>query len=316
MVDRSGKINAVPFLKIAVRFGLWFYCSRIRFRVTPQKGPVILACNHPNSFFDALLVGSHYTYPVHFLARGDVFRKPGVARLLRRMNMIPIHRLSEGRAGLGQNEESFQECLSVLQNGGTVLIFSEGLCKNEWTLRPLKKGTARLAYAGWKEKGLTDLVVKPVAFSYSSFRRLPLAVEVTEVVPICNNAIDDNDAAVFYRQFNSLLQESLQNGLLSERSMNETRGKKVAIKILLSLPAFIGWLTQKPLFTGLKKFAERQTAGTVFYHSVLFGLLLMIYPIFLLMVTGLFVFITKAIYGWFLLLILPFTAWCYKEWKA
>ena len=48
-------------------------------------------------------------------------------------------------------------------------IFSEGKCINEWHLRPLKKGTARLAISSWEEN--IPLEVLPVGINYSSFRR-------------------------------------------------------------------------------------------------------------------------------------------------
>ena len=91
-----------------------------------------------------------------------------------------------------------------------------------------------------------------------------------------------------------------------------SRGRKV----LLAVPAATGWLTHKPLYGVLKKFAARKTAGTVFYHSVLFALLLLVYPVVLMIVTWLVVWLTKQPIYWLLLLLLPFTAWCYKEYNA
>lgn len=302
-------------LKIGVRLGLLLYCKRLRFAVRPQQGPALLACNHPNSFFDALVVATQYPHPVHFLARGDVFRKPWVARLLRFMKMIPIHRLSEGRAGLQHNEQSFRESLSVLEAGGTLLIFAEGICKNEWILRPLKKGAARLAYAAWEEKGLDNLVVKPLSFSYSTFTSLPLSVAVTEGAPISRERVGGLPPPLFYQQFNAFLQGELEAGLLSAERV---KGEPTALyrKRLLALPALLGWLTHRPLYLLVKKIAMKKTTGTVFYHSVLFGLLLFIYPIVLVIVTTLIVALTNQPFFWILLLVLPFTAWCYKEYRG
>lgn len=296
--------------------GLWFYCKSIRFDVKAQRGPVVLACNHPNSFLDALIIGSHYKYPIHFLARGDVFAKPFVARLLRGMNMIPIHRLSEGRAGLKQNEQTFQECLDVLQVGGTLLIFSEGICKNEWSLRSLKKGTARLAYAAWQERAMTNLIVKPVALSYSTFINLPVAVEINEEVNILYIDVLFQQPAQFYHCFNQILQQGLQSGLCSKEEMNDEKKSSTGRKILLAVPAVIGWLAHSGLYDILKKIAIRKTEGTVFYHSVLFGLLLIVYPLVLVIAVSLVVLLTKQPVLWLLLLLLPFTAWCYKEYKS
>lgn len=298
-----------------MQLGLLLYCKKVRFDVRSQRGPVLLASNHPNSFFDALVVATHYPHPVHFLARGDVFQKPWVARLLRFMKMIPIHRLSEGRAGLQHNEQSFRESLLVLEAGGTLLIFAEGICKNEWTLRPLKKGAARLAYAAWEEKGLNKLVVTPLSFTYSTFRELPLSVTVTEGSPMGREKVAGLPPPLFYQRFNALLQGELEAGLLSAERV---KGEPTTLfrKWLLALPALLGWLTHRPLYLLVKKIAVKTTTGTVFYHSVLFGLLLFIYPIVLVIVTTLTVVLTNQPFFWLLLLLLPFTAWCYKEYKS
>lgn len=303
------------FVNIWVRVGLWFYCKGLRFSVQPHDGPTILACNHPNSFLDALIIGSHYKRPVHFLARGDVFAKPVVARLLRGINMIPIHRLSEGKEGLKSNEQTFRECLRILQAGSTLLIFSEGICKNDWKLLPLKKGTARLAYRAWHEQAITGLVVKPVVLSYSSFTKLPIDVAIKDAVNIQLNDIVSKEPAPFYNDFNAVLRERLESCICSPNEIEKKVGPKWR-KWLLAFPAAIGWLTHSGLYGLLKKFVVRKTAGTVFYHSVLFGLLLIVYPIVLVAVVSAIVLLTKWSAFWLLVLLLPFTAWCYKEYKA
>ncbi len=300
-----------------MRAGLWFYCKRLRFTVQSHKGPVILACNHPNSFLDALIIGSHYKRPIHFLTRGDVFAKPVVARLLRGINMMPIHRLSEGKEGLKSNEQTFRKCLDVLQAGGTLLIFSEGICKNEWKLLPLKKGTSRLAYTAWHEQALTELAIKPVALSYSGFTRLPICVSVKEAASIHLDDVAAKEPGRFYTCFNALLQQRLESRICSPAEMaNQNKVAASWGRSLLAVPAAIGWLAHIGLYSILKKFARRKTRGTVFYHSVLFGLLLIVYPVVLITVTSCVVLLTRQLYFWLLLLFLPFTAWCYKEYKG
>ena len=64
--------------------------------------------------------------------------------------------------------KTFDECLEVFKKNGIVLIFSEGKCVNEWHLRPLKKGTARLAITAW-EQGIA-LKVIPLGINYQSFK--------------------------------------------------------------------------------------------------------------------------------------------------
>ncbi len=59
--------------------------------------------------------------------------------------------------------------MDIFRRNGTVQIFSEGKCVNEWHLRPLKKGTARLAISSWENN--IPLNVLPVGINYSAFRK-------------------------------------------------------------------------------------------------------------------------------------------------
>ncbi len=122
-------------VKIWVRLGLLLYCKKIfinRKESHNKKVPTILACNHPNSFLDALIIGSNYPQEIYFLARGDAFKNPWVAKILRGLNMIPVYRISEGKDNLENNADTFEQCIDVLKRNETLLIFSEGICINEW----------------------------------------------------------------------------------------------------------------------------------------------------------------------------------------
>lgn len=60
-------------VKLFIRAGLYFLCRKITYNdasVLKWQGPLLLASNHPNSFLDAIILGSQFDRPVHFLARG------------------------------------------------------------------------------------------------------------------------------------------------------------------------------------------------------------------------------------------------------
>ena len=82
-----------------------------------------MVANHPNSFLDAIIIAAHFKEPIHFLARGDAFRKPWHNRLLRLLHMIPIYRISEGRENLHKNEYAIERSAELLQQNKIVLIF-------------------------------------------------------------------------------------------------------------------------------------------------------------------------------------------------
>ena len=134
-----------------------------------KQGPLLLASNHPNSFLDAIILDILFQKPIWSLARGDVFRNAFISKILTALKMFPVYRVSEGVENLNSNYETFENCKKLFRDKGIVLIFSEGKCVNEWHLRTLKKGTARLAINSWEEN--IPLEILPVGINYSSFRR-------------------------------------------------------------------------------------------------------------------------------------------------
>ncbi len=135
----------------------------------PQGKPILLVANHPNSFLDAIVIGAAINRPTYFLARGDAFNNKYAFPILISLNMLPVYRLSEGKENLNKNADTFDACHQILEKKETVLIFSEGISFNNWDLRPLKKGPARVAKKAWASKDAGDLVIIPVGLTYEHF---------------------------------------------------------------------------------------------------------------------------------------------------
>lgn len=312
------------FLKIIVTIAMKIFCRKVTINKPPllkEKGPLLLACNHPNSFLDGVVLDTLFEQPLYSLVRGDVFKKPFYIRLLTSMNLLPVYRLSEGSENLGINYDTFKNCKEIFRKNGIIMIFSEGKCINEWHLRPLKKGTARLTIASWKE-GI-PLRVLPVGINYSSFRRFGknMFINFGEIIEINDVDLSLPDGAL-YQSFNSLLQVQL-NQLVFEidkkdkQKQGRVLEKKASPlkKALLAIPAFVGWITHWPLYLPVKNFTLKRTNHNDHYDSVLTGILLFAYPIYLLLLaTGLFIF-THSWWAFLLLLLLPLTAWSYVQLK-
>ena len=188
---------------------------------------MILAVNHPNSFFDAVVTGVFFKQPVHFLARGDAFRKNWAYKILTSLKCIPVYRLREGKEYLHLNEDSFERCRQVLRKKGIVLIFSEGLCINEWNIRPLRKGTARLAFSAWSDPEIgRQMKVLPVGLNYNSFNRFGKKVYVRfgEFISFTDADTGLTDGAN-HNRFNQLLAEQLDtlcfNGVPNNHRCNQ-----------------------------------------------------------------------------------------------
>jgi 1-acyl-sn-glycerol-3-phosphate acyltransferase len=206
-------------LRIVVWLGLKIFCRSIwvnQPEIFKTKGPLVLACNHPNAFLDAIILGSLFHQPVHFLARGDAFRNPVVRRILRSLQLIPVYRLSEGRENLSLNETSFARCQQILASGGIVLIFAEGLCINQWVLRPVKKGVARIALTAINDTGIsTEVKVIPVSLNYNSFSSpgKTLIIHFGDMISKKDLTPDKSEAEKMHF-FNGLLSGRLADGML------------------------------------------------------------------------------------------------------
>lgn len=294
-------------IKIFVRLALKIFCAEITVlnkQMLDTKGPLLIVANHPNSFFDAIIIGALFKDPIHFLARGDAFKKPWHNALLKLLNMIPIYRLSEGKENLHLNQKTFYRSKKILSEGGIVLIFIEGLCKHEYVLRPFKKGAARIALDCMNEK--IPLKVLPLGINYSNFKKTGVYVEVHPGKTISpEEMFTDTDPAINLNLFNSCIIENLE-----PLTWQEPKERKREVNYWIVPFAFLGRMIHAPFYYPIKTFVAKKTRGTVFYHAVLFGVLLFSYPAglallsFLLYLLGVNIYVALSVMVW-----LPFTAY-------
>ena len=312
------------FVKILARLGLPLYCRHIEINkkeFLKHKGPLILACNHPNSFLDAIILCTLFDATIYSLARGDAFKNKKAAKFLRLFKMFPVYRVSEGVENLEENYTTFNLCKKLFKKNSIVLIFSEGRCVNEWHLRPLKKGTARLAINSWQE-GI-DVQVLPVAINYSSFSRFGKNLKLCFGDIITKEDINykDTDGNAI-RQFNATLNQQLSKYVYEiDKTDKATQQKLFYVKqsavkkILLFVPAVIGYLLHAPLFYLLKWLGDRLIKEEGHDDSKIVAFLFLLYPLFLLLLSFLLLFFTGCWYWMGLLLLLPFTAWAFVQLK-
>ena len=281
----------------------------------------MLAVNHPNSFLDAVILCTLFDKPVYSLARGDAFKNRFFARLLLSFKMLPVYRVSEGVENLEENYKTFEQCKDIFKQGGIVLILSEGRCINEWHLRPLKKGTARLAISSWQES--IDVKVLPVAINYSSFKVFGKNVKLFFGDMITKENIDYNDShGNAIRQFNEVLKAQLSKYVfeigsgdkenLKEKFYIHQPGLK---KIALFIPATFGFLIHAPLYYFARWLGNIINNETEHYDSKLIGLLFILYPVFLLVISCLVLFFAGSLLSFMFLLLAPFTAWSFVQLK-
>lgn len=184
----------------------------------PKNKPVILACNHPNSFLDDLLIGSILQRQLFFLPRGDAFNKY-TSWILLKLHMIPIYRMQEGRENLKKNEQTFDKIIKLLEQRKTIMIHSEGVCIIEKKLRRLKKGTARIAFdTEIKNDFNANLQVVPVGLNYTYPTKFRKEAMIEFGKPFTLNQFKDtylkNNSAGL-NQFNALLTQELDKRIIT-----------------------------------------------------------------------------------------------------
>lgn len=200
---------------------------------TKTKGPILFAANHPSSFLDAVVIGILFNHPVWFLARGDVFKYKWAQVILHQLKLIPIYRISEGKENLHKNEDTFEKCREIFACGESVVIFSEGHCENKWELRPIKKGTARLAHLSWHDESIGhQLKVIPVALNYDSFNLLRKSATVQFGKELSAKTLDQSQCnGDFINEFNSALYNELDARIIYADTNNADQRNMLAAVI-------------------------------------------------------------------------------------
>ncbi|HMK20612.1 MAG TPA: 1-acyl-sn-glycerol-3-phosphate acyltransferase [Chitinophagaceae bacterium] len=312
-------------LKVIVRLAARIFCRKIiinKPELLKEKGPMILACSHPNSFLDAVLMDILFEKPLWSLTRGDAFLNKRITNLFYKLKMLPVYRPSEGVENLSENYKTFDSCIDLFKQDEIVLIFSEGLCVNEWHLRPLKKGTARLAYKCQQEN--IPLKILPVGINYSSFKRFGKNLFVNFGNIFTANDFDKNLSDGAWNQvFNNKLQQELSPLVFEIEKKDKKKQKELLeikpsllTKILLAIPAVIGWLVHAPLYLPIKYWVNKKYNDTGHLDAMQIVLPLFIYPFYLLLVTFLLFFTLNSYWVFVFIIILPFTAWSYVQVKG
>ena len=277
-------------LKFLTRLFLPLYVRSIRIDDrSPLKweGPLLLACNHPNSFLDSVLIDALFEKPVWSLARGDAFRNKWVAKILHSLRILPVYRTSEGVENLHINYKTFESCLLLFQKKGIVTIYSEAKCINEWRLRPLRKGTARLALQSWSA-GI-PLRVLPVSINYSSYHRYGknLIIQFGEVIESTDIPWKESEGKR-HQVFNEKLERSLRAGVIELQKNDRMERKKTfhipvtpMKKTITAIPALIGWLLHAPLYFPIRLLVAIASRYNDHFDSILAGLSLLLYPVYL-----------------------------------
>lgn len=142
--------------------------------IPPKGKPTIVIANHQNGLMDAMAI-LHTMFkdqrqPV-FIARGDIFKKDRVAKILRFLKIMPTFRTRDGNVNdVRSNVGLFNRAARVLADGGTIVIFPEAAHQHGHYMSTFKKGFARIAFAAEEMKDYNlGVQVLPLNIHYSNY---------------------------------------------------------------------------------------------------------------------------------------------------
>ncbi|MDQ3755370.1 MAG: lysophospholipid acyltransferase family protein [Acidobacteriota bacterium] len=143
--------------------------------LVPRDGPLIFVLNHPNGLIDPALVFCSLPRRISFLAKSTLFRLPVISFILRAAEALPLYRRIDQGEDQSLNRLTFAVCHELLQRGGCIALFPEGVSHNETQLLPVKTGAARIALGALAafddeppDERLSSLRIVPVGLYYTS----------------------------------------------------------------------------------------------------------------------------------------------------
>ncbi len=136
---------------------------------------------------DAWMIGHICNQRIYYMAKGTFFNTRLKRWVLAGLGMIPVNRQADSKIDGVSNEDSFEACYRLLEEGKTLVIFPEGSSYQERLLRKLKSGAARIALqAELRNEKKLGLKIIPVGLNYTEpekFRSSVLANIGTAIDP-------------------------------------------------------------------------------------------------------------------------------------
>ncbi|MGI9615948.1 MAG: 1-acyl-sn-glycerol-3-phosphate acyltransferase [Acidimicrobiales bacterium] len=167
-----------------------------------ESGARITVANHFGGGSDGLVLIAVMPRWPRILARAVMWRVPPFGFLADRMRAIPVH---QRRDGDGDNVSMFAECFAALIDGDHLLVFPEGVTRDEPSIARVKTGTARIAI-GAVEAGASDVVITPVGIHYTDKATMRSDASVHFGPPIIMDEIGETDV----RALTAVIEDALR----------------------------------------------------------------------------------------------------------
>ena len=194
-------------------------CAYRRFEVhgkehLPKDGGLVFGVNHSNTLMDALVLLSADNMRKVFIARGDIFQNPAVAKILTFLRILPIFRIRNGVAAVRQNDESLSKAVDVVHDQVDLYLFPEGTHRTKHSLMRMGKGLFHIAVDANKQFGdKKPIYIIPTAIEYGDYFRYRSTAminfgEPINVTEFFKHTTEENEA-VNINQLKDLLSEEI-----------------------------------------------------------------------------------------------------------
>lgn len=183
------------FIQRFVSFAVFFLYEQVEVFASdlddlPWDAPVLAVSNHFGGFADPFLLV--YASPVvpRIVARDKIWKVPFAGWIMKAIGAIPVHKPKEHR-GPTSNKDMFASCYQALADGEPLLIFPEGITREDPSIAPVKTGAARIAL-GAREEGTSGIRILPIGIHYEDKAALRSKVFINAGTPIDLDATIDH----------------------------------------------------------------------------------------------------------------------------
>ena len=180
----------------------------------PKNVATVFGVNHSNTLMDALVLLSSDNIKKVFIARGDIFKNPTVAKILHFLRILPIFRIRNGVAAVRQNDDSLNKAVDVLHDHVDLYLFPEGTHRTKHSLMRMGKGLFHIALDANKQFGdQSPVYIIPTAIEYGDYFRFRSTALINfgdpiNVTEFLKHTTEENEA-VTINQLKDLLHEEI-----------------------------------------------------------------------------------------------------------
>lgn len=169
----------------------------------PENAACIFSANHTNTLMDALVLITSSKEKKVFIARGDIFKNPFIAKLMHFCRILPIYRIRDGFKNVkDNNSEIIDKAVDVVHDNVKLFLYPEAAHRTKHSLRQLSKGIFHIALQANQQFGHErPIYIIPTGIEYGDYFRyrssalisFGKAINVTEFV---NQHKDENEAVI------------------------------------------------------------------------------------------------------------------------